>query len=185
MSKGKSPGRRGECLKPIDLSLLDSPLDFMAEDHLRTRKICALIDQVAASNGTDHTDVKEVMFFLRDEFPLQMQDKTIDLFPMMHSRCKVSDEIDSILDRLQFDHGEELETQPKLTAVLENLLAGQAEPRPKDWALLVSFAKHVRRHLIVENAILLPIARARLSASDLGQLRDTMQQRRQLNKVVE
>lgn len=44
---------RSDCLSPTDPVLLGDPLDFIAEDHLRERQICALIDRIAISGGED------------------------------------------------------------------------------------------------------------------------------------
>jgi hemerythrin-like domain-containing protein len=51
--------------------------------------------------------------------------------------------------------------------------------------MLTSFAGHVRRHLVAENAILLPIARARLTRADLARLSAHMRARRGLTQLSE
>ena len=51
--------------------------------------------------------------------------------------------------------------------------------------MLTEFASQTRRHLIVENAIILPIARARLDTDDLDALRLGMLRRRGLDRLME
>jgi hemerythrin-like domain-containing protein len=50
---------------------------------------------------------------------------------------------------------------------------------------LARFAGHARRHLILENAIILPFARLRLTRHDLETLRLRMMQRRGLDRLME
>ena len=51
--------------------------------------------------------------------------------------------------------------------------------------MLIRFAGHVRRHLVAENAILLPIVRARLTRADLATLSAHMRARRGLTHNAE
>ncbi|NIR60715.1 MAG: hypothetical protein GWO02_15015, partial [Gammaproteobacteria bacterium] len=65
----------------------------------------------------------------------------------------------------------------EVRAVLLPLVEGGALAAD-DRALLAAFANHARRHLIAENAIIMPLARARLSDDDLRTLRAEMRRRR-------
>ncbi len=58
-------------------------------------------------------------------------------------------------------------------------------PEEAQTSVLTRFASHVRRHLAAENAILLPIARARLTRRDLQNLSRQMRARRGLPPVAE
>jgi hemerythrin-like domain-containing protein len=176
---------RSDCLAPTDPVLLGNPLDFIAEDHLRERQICALIDRIANAGEVDVPDVENVLSFLGEELQTHLEDEEQDLFPMMRSRCEAEDEIDKVIDRLRSDHSRVEALMPKVKAALGRLLARGSAPGARDRAALTDFASHARRHLIVENAIILPIARARLGKTDLDRLRLGMLRRRGLDRVLE
>jgi hemerythrin-like domain-containing protein len=180
MSRQGSGTARGEHLGPTNPRLLGNPIDFIAEDHMRERAICAMIDKIAAAEQPDRDDCDHVLAFLREELPLHLADEDEDLFPMMRARCEPDDEIDIIIDRLQSDHGHALTDTPDVVALLR-----RGSELPDDGrARLTDFATHSRRHIIVENAIILPIARARLSKDDLDIMRLHMLKRRGLDRLL-
>lgn len=67
---------------------------------------------------------------------------------------------------------------PTIQKVLGTLREEGRNASPDEAQLIAEYANHARRHLIVENAIIVPLARARLTAGDLDTLRLRMQQRR-------
>lgn len=171
---------RGEHLGPTNPRLLGNPIDFIAEDHMRERAICTMIDTIAAAARPEDNDRDQVLAFLREELPLHLADEDEDLFPMMRARCEPDDEIDTVIDRLQSDHGHALTDTPNVIALLRrgNELSDDSRSR------LTDFATHSRRHIIVENAIILPIARARLTGDDLDIMRLHMLKRRGLDRLL-
>jgi hemerythrin-like domain-containing protein len=70
---------------------------------------------------------------------------------------------------------------PDLRAALARCLDAGSELSAAERKVLARFSSHLRHHLAAENAILLPIARARLSRRDLQKLSSRMQSRRGLN----
>ena len=174
---------RGDCLSPTDPRLLDSPLDFIAEDHLREREICALMDRIAAAaNGDADTEAAtNILAFLRNELPLHLKDEEEDLFPLMQARCDPDDQIDTVIERLLRDHQHALSDTRAVVAILEARIGSADDLSAADRRALTDFAAHARRHLILENAIILPIARARLSADDMAGLTAPMRRRRGLD----
>jgi iron-sulfur cluster repair protein YtfE (RIC family) len=164
---------------------LGNPLDFIAEDHLRERQICALIDGVANAAHADLADVQNILSFLGEELTMHLEDEEAGLFPMMSDKCHAEDDIDSVIERLRSDHAKMGGAVPQVRQSLERLLSG-APPLAEDQrAMLTEFASETRRHLIVENAIILPIARARLDTDDLDALRLGMLRRRGLDRLME
>lgn len=176
---------RSDCLSPTDPRLLGNPLDFIAEDHLRERQICALIDGIANAEDPDIPDLENVLSFLGEELTMHLEDEEAGLFPMMSERCDAEDEIDRVIERLRTDHAKMASAVSQVKKSLENLLSGGAPLSGDQRAMLIEFANNSRRHLIVENAIILPIARARLGASDLDSLRLGMLRRRGLDRLME
>lgn len=176
---------RSDCLSPTDPRLLGNPLDFIAEDHLRERQICALIDGIANAEDADMPDVRNVLSFLGEELEMHLEDEEAGLFPMMSDRCAAEDQIDDVIARLRSDHATMQTAVPRVRQSLENLVSGTSVLEAEQRAMLTEFAGETRRHLIVENAIILPIARARLDAGDLDTLRLGMLRRRGLDRLME
>lgn len=174
---------RGECLKPTKIALLDEPLEFIHEDHLRERQICALIDEIAHEETLDVAAVWDVHSFLNKELPLHLQDEDEDLFPLLRSRCEREDEIDKVINKLKSDHTHAEGDTPKVVAVLEGLAAQKRPPIDQERKLLLDYSSHSRRHLILENAIILPFARLRLTQKDRETLCVRMCQRRGLDSL--
>lgn len=179
---GQGPERllnaaRGE---RADVSYWDNPLDFIAEDHMHEREVCALIDQLVGGGPREGAALERILTFLGTQLPQHLADEEIDLFPLMLDRCEPDDEIDKVIDRLQFDHSHAIADAPAIVAIIQSLGASNAPPSAPDCQQLTAFAHHARRHLILENAVILPIARARLTLGDLTTMKTHMMQRRGL-----
>lgn len=169
---------RGECLNPIDVKMLNNPLAFIAEDHLRTRQICKLVDAASTEAVPDQADLERILTYLNVEFAIHLADEDDDLFPLMRERCKPEDEIEKLLKRLEKDHRKADEQAPLVRDIVLRCIGGSTRFSALEHEALKAFSAHLRRHLIFENAILLPLAQARLSEDDLAQLRRTMTERR-------
>lgn len=93
------------------------------------------------------------------------------------ARALPEDELDKTLNRLAREH----EIAEAAFALLVPALACMADgalPAPEDRDALCRLAASERRHLIVENAILLPLARLRLTDKDKSALMAEMCERR-------
>lgn len=176
---------RGDGLSPTDTSLLAAPLDFLSEDHLRERQVCSVIDRLASSGSFDHSAAKTVLRFVNEELNFHMRDEAEDLFPLLARRCPAEDGIGPAIARICRDLDEATRLLPGLRTALARCLDTGSELSTEDRHLLTLFAGHVRRHLAAENAILLPIARARLTRRDLETLSRQMRTRRGLPPVAE
>ncbi len=173
-------GNRGPQRASREQLLLRAPLEFIAEDHFREREICAEIDKIAAAPSYSTADLDQILTFLKETLPLHLRDEEEDLFPLLRRRCAADEEIDQVIDRMLGSHGQASAAIEKVVAVLEAHRDSGAPLAKAARAELTHFAEHARRHLIVENAIILPIARGSLTASDLKSLSLRMQQRRGL-----
>lgn len=177
--------RRGDGQSPTDPSLLATPLEFLCEDHMRERQVCSVIDRLASSGCFDHSAAKTVLRFVNEELNFHMRDETENLFPLLARRCPAEDGIGPAIARIRRDLDEATRLLPELRAALARCLDSGSELEHEDRQLLTRFACHVRRHLAAENAILLPIARARLTRRDLETLSRQMRTRRGLPPVAE
>lgn len=184
MTSGAKPMPRGLRAGRQGLRNLGNPLDFIAEDHLRHREICAMIDALALAERPDHAAMDEVLEFLEHEFALHVEEEEQDLHVLMRRKCTAEDAIDITLKRLVVIHQEAAKTVVGVRGSLVRALVGKAGFSALDKKALTQFAAQERRHLIVENAILLPLARARLKTRELDELRMKMLRRRGLDKLL-
>lgn len=173
--------RGGYRLSQANTSLLKNPLDFIYQENLREREISAQLNVLAMSDTPDAEVAAVVLDYLRIELPLHLEDEEEDLFPLLLRRCEPEDEIGKAVHRLTADHRHADEDMPRLTADL-TLLGSSGGKLSEDMRTrMASYASHARRHLIFENAIILPFARLRLTKLDLETLRLRMTQRRGLD----
>ena len=160
---------------------IDDPLDFIRQDHQQERDICALLEQIAQQDLPRRDDVKECLAFLRHRLPHHLQDEEQGLFPILLRRCPTADEMEKIIGVLQRDHDHAGHDTPDVIMMLDCLEADNTSLTDDDRRDLVKFATNAKRHLILENAIVLPFARLRLTDEDLAELRDGMLARRAKN----
>jgi len=183
--KRPEPARRGTRDASSRPSLLATPLEFIDEDHLREREICAVIDGLAMADAFDRRAAMDVLRFLNEELNVHLRDEVEDLFPLLVRRCTEEDAIESTISRIRADQSAAIRLLPQVRATLTGCLDTGAGLTAEDRAVLTAFAGQVRRHLVAENAILLPIARARLTQADLRILSRHMRSRRGLPDTVE
>lgn len=178
--KPPEPAQRGSGQDPTDTALIATPLDFISADHLRERQICAVIDRLAAAASFDRQAALTVLRFLNEELNVHMRDEAEDLFPLLAKRCPAEDDIARVITRICTDLKEATVLLPQVRMILSRCLDTGSDLAADDRKTLIRFAGHVRRHLAAENAILLPIARARLTRRDLNSLSRHMRSRRGL-----
>lgn len=170
----------GAGLSPTDPSLLATPLEFISADHLRERVICAMIDRLAGATSLDRQAVLTVLRFLNEELNVHMRDEAEDLFPLLEKRCLPEDGIAPTISRIMANQKEATRLLPRVRAALVRCLDTACDLTARETRILVRFADHLRSHLVAEHAILLPIARARLTHRDLEALSHRMRTRRGL-----
>ena len=167
-------------IEPLPDSLVADPLSFFFAEHYRHRQLCHAIDQLAAATFFDAAAVSEVVDFLRYEAPVHIIDEEEDLFPPLRRRCQPEDDLERILGLLSAEHKADGVLGRQVRQHLEACLEAREAPggqmdRRRD---LSQFAAQERRHLALENAIVLPIARLRLSQEDLKALSRRLAARR-------
>ena len=163
---------------PTDLRLLENPLDFIKEDHMHMRAMCEVMEQVAATETPDPVVVGDLLRFLDREVGLLIEDEDDDLRDLLAGRCEPEDDIETTLRRVEAEHRVLKQLIPALLAMLRAMHEERRRATPFEAELQREFASLLRRHLMVENAIVLPMARARLTEDDLAVLRKNMIRRR-------
>lgn len=163
--------------------MIGNPLDFIESVHREEREVCAVLDRIVVGSSTAHHDAHDVVAFLRTELPLHLEDEEEDFFPLLRARCEPEDEIEKVILRLRSDHEHAADDTPEVIAILEDMPSSGLSQLERQQ--LAAYASHARRHLTAENAIILPIARARLTDNDLADMRAAMLKRRGLGAEQE
>ncbi|MEM1431180.1 MAG: hemerythrin domain-containing protein [Pseudomonadota bacterium] len=164
------------------LWLLRNPIDYIAEDHLRLRAMCAEMDRLANSETADRDTAAMLSEYLGQELPLLLADEDDDLLPCLLRRAEPEDELPKLALRLHQEHTEISKHLSVVVIGVDALRPGREVPAALATALH-ALANATRRHLILENAVLLPLSRARLTKDDLRHLRAAMLKRRGLDDL--
>lgn len=180
MSHAVTDHRTPDGRSPTSPRLMRNPVDFIAEDHLRLRTICAEMDRLAASLSPEPEALAGLLDYLAHELPALLADEDDDLMPRVVARAEPEDELPQLAERLEREHAE---IDACLARVVTQLAAQDgAVPLPEALRCdLQRLAVVARRHLFLENAVLLPLARVRLTRQDLVELRGAMLRRRGLH----
>ncbi len=180
MVQKRESGAKGERQRGNPAGPIQNPLDLLAADHSAERDACALITRIAESDSPMPDEAKRVLSFLLGTYRNHLKDEEEDLFPLLRQRCEPEDEIDRILRTLETHHHHPRSDCAPIIAILESSIEKPGAISAKQRKTLAEFADRSRRHLGIENAIILPLARARLTKADLAGLRQHVFQRRGL-----
>lgn len=159
-------------IEPMPKELMHEPLDWLFAEHYRHRQLCTLIERVATASLLLRDETAEIIDFLRYELPLHIIDEEEDLFPLLRRRTQPEDELDKVLGVLSADHKADAVNAANLRDLLEAALRTGVPPghTPENRRLMLAFAAGERRHIALENAVILPIARLKLGPDDLRKL---------------
>lgn len=173
-------------IPPNEAALLESPLDYIFADHFRVRVVCNMLDMLADDIvGEGRRLAPLLVRFLREDFMNHLEDEEQGLMPLLHKRLLVGDEVDEALGQVTSEHEADRQITARLVARLDELVERGAVAEPGVLAEAArAFAEFQRRHIVWENVVLLPIARLRLTRSDLRQLAADMTRRRARLKAV-
>ncbi len=167
-------------IEAMPLDLIIEPLDWIFAEHFRQRQLCTALEFIASSAEPLPEAMCAASAYLEHDMPLHVEDEEEDLFPLVRKRCTPEDEIENVLSRLARDHEMDKDQAVEIAAMLFRAAAAGRPlgKRSKAAKLARSFAQHQRHHLVVENAVVLPIARLRLRKEDLKTLSRHMAVRR-------
>ena len=166
-----------DALAPVRSELLARPLEFIVAEHHRLRDLCRLLDGIAEAPGSATIPADAILHCIEHELPLHVIDEEEDLFPLIRRRAKPRDGAERLLGLLSREHAED----DRLAGIIAQGLRARGTA---DWdeagfrIALASFSRCQRRHLTVENAVLIPLAELRLTAGDRDGLARRMAARR-------
>lgn len=163
----------------VDLRLLRKPLEFLLADHHQQRSLCNLLDALATRPDFCPAQATRIADYIATDMSVHLIDEEEDLFPLVRRRATPEDNVERVLGLLAREHAEDDRLADVIVEGLrKSCAAGDAAlPEPLR-AALRSFSQRQRRHLTVENAVVIPLAEARLTPSDLEGLSRRMAARR-------
>lgn len=169
-------------IDPTPLSLLSAPLDWFVAEHQRHRRVCHLLTDVAGMREFDGPLIAALAAYIRHDLTLHILDEELDFFPLLRRRARADEQIDEALGRLAAEHSLDASGAQTVLAHLEACLEARAAPgaTPGARKALQDFAQDELRHLALENAVVLPLARLRLTPADLRKLAHKLAARRGL-----
>lgn len=170
-------------LDRIPDNLLREPVDYLMADHVRQRKVCDALDILAAdATQVDTLTIADaVVAYLSGDFLLHIQDEEIDLFPRLQAAAEGDNDVASI-ESLKRDHVAALALAKGLVADLRQMAVSDGARRSADFnRIAVEFTVTERRHLGLEDQVILPLARRRLSPADFDRIGRAMAARRNID----
>lgn len=173
------PLNRGPVAEAPD-ELLHDPIEWFFAEHHRHRQFCYAMQRAAMATDFDETMIGWLLDFVVHDLPLHVLDEEEDLFPLVRRRARPEDDLDKVFRRLQDEHAKDLTAAAAVRHHLESCLRQQA-PISRNIVrrrALEAFAAQERGHLALENAVVLPIARLRLTERDLLDLSSRLAKRR-------
>jgi hemerythrin-like domain-containing protein len=153
------------------------PIDILAAEHGILRSACARLERLATEPHPDPDAARSIAAQLRAILPRHMADENECLFPLLRDRAEPEDEIELVLARLAIEHEDGGARALELLVLLDRLGEDARTPSSAERATIGAYAAGKLRHLSLETAIVLPIARERLSEADRARLRDTLSNR--------
>ncbi len=147
-------------------------IEFLLAEHLNHRRMCSALEEVSVSADFDGLKITSLLDFIRFDLTLHVIDEEEDVFPLLRLRCLPEDEVEGILERLGREHAEDKALAERTRDILNACLIMHRPPHAIEGGAetLAAFAHHERRHLALENAVIIPLARRRLSQADIEML---------------
>lgn len=147
-------------------------IEFLLSEHLNHRRMCRSLEELAVAQDFDALKITALVDFIRFDLTLHVIDEEEDVFPLLRRRCLPEDDIEEILDRLAAEHAQDKTLSERARDVLNACLIVRRPPHAIEGGAetLRAFAHHERRHLALENAVIIPLARRRLNAADIEML---------------
>lgn len=161
---------RAPQFEAIPETLLREPLEFIYADHYRQRCLCTALDEMMArpDDPTVPECAEAVLAFVEHDMVLHIEDEEESLFPLLGKRALPEDRLEQVLGLLSEEHERDKALAASLCAGLKRVAAGTASPSwDAFWRAATAFSETQRRHLAWENAVVLPLARRRLSVADM------------------
>jgi iron-sulfur cluster repair protein YtfE (RIC family) len=150
-----------------------SPLDLIFVEHLRQREAAQIMSLIADGVERARPDQCEIYrrlgeFLSHDLLRHTVEEETV-FFPILREFCEPEDDIERVLTRLSEEHERDRARETGIRLALQD--AAEGGPMDQDSRRkLRDFAEHLRQHIALEDAIVLPIAQTRFDPRALARL---------------
>lgn len=150
----------------------DCALDFILFEHAKHREMCAALDRLADTDTFHEANVAQLADFVRTDLAAHIADEEEVLFPLLQRRCEEEDQLAATIARLNREHEADKDLSAQVRLVLLEAVTTRQPPKAVAGGreVLRAFAHNQRRHMMLENAVIIPLARRRLSPNDLTEL---------------
>ncbi len=166
---------------PRPLSALPvDPIAWLSAENARHRQLCDTLVQTVSMQTVAPALLRRLAAALMTDEALHVADEADDLFPRLRQRAEVNDDIKRVLGILTADHDAQKAAVRDLQLALVGAANAGTAPAecPGLAAMIGQFVAHERRHSALVNAVLLPIARLRLTPDDQQDMTRSMTARR-------
>lgn len=172
----------GAFMERIPDNVLLEPIEYIFADHCRQADLCEALKAFAERSITSTPDPSVAAAMLHSidvDLGLHIADEELDLFPRLRTRATPDDHFAELLRLLDQEHERD---RLLADAVREGLVQianhePLADPERFRRAAASLVSAHIS-HLNWENAVVLPLARKRLTDDDLQAMTRTMSSRR-------
>ncbi len=167
----------------IPENLLREPIEFVFADHYRMRVLCEMLRRIAKDpmleSARDYA--RQVIDYVESDLPLHLADEERDLLPRLKQRSTRADDADALLNVVCGEHErDQALSAPFLPELRRFAEGGEVEDEREFRHAAAIFAETQLRHLAWEDAIILSLARKRLTDEDMRDIGRSMAARRGL-----
>jgi len=190
MTQGSSPDQAScplSAMRQIELAIRNatpalSPLDMLVARRLNLAGFCGILKALpSGSPALARTLAPGIASFLSRDFPALIREEEEGLLPCLNRRLLLGDDLDDILRQLGDEHRQDVARAKVLATRCDDFAAEIDGDWPELCEALSDFADRQRRHLVWEDATILPIARDRLLSDDMRQWGCDMERRYHLS----
>lgn len=171
----------GPASRVRDTEFSTDPVEWIVDDHFRQQTLCHILERIARNPRHSGTakGPQELHDYLANELPLHMADEEDDILPVLGMRCQVGDRFGEISVALRENHAAERTLSATVSPELRRLMEGEPLANPVQFfGMAMRLSGMIRRHVVWENAVLIPLIRKRLKNPDLPYLAAKMASRR-------
>lgn len=189
MTQGSSPEHAGcplSAMRGIEAAIHTageelSPLDRLVARRLNLAGFCGILKALPSSSpALARVLAPGLANVLARDFPALIVEEEEGLLPCLNRRLLLGDNLDDILRQLGDEHRQDVAVARMLATRCDEFATEVDSDWPDLCEALSDFADRQRRHLVWEDATILPIARDRLLADDMRQWGCDMERRYRL-----
>lgn len=158
-------------------TVLEDPLVAISREHAQERALCDTLEAIADAlpSPPDPALCASLTRELDENLLRHHADEEVGLFPLLRARAHPEDRAEEILAHLEEEHAEAEALAAEVVATLEQLANAACGPPCASEAavagyVLRGFFQSRRRHLVWEEATVLPMAATRLGLCDRREL---------------